>query len=163
MSISVRAAGPHDAAFLAAGNVAMALEAEHKRLDPATVDRGVRAVFDDPSKGRYFVAVRDGRPVGQLMITYEWSDWRNGCFWWMQSVYVLPEARRAGVFRALLGNLEQAAQSDRGVCGIRLYVDRDNDRARETYRRCGLEDAGYAVMEADYSGAVQAAGGNRHA
>jgi GNAT superfamily N-acetyltransferase len=141
----------------------MALEAEHKRLDPTTVAGGVRAVLEDPAKGRYFVAERAGRPVGQLMITCEWSDWRNGCFWWIQSVYVLPAARRAGVFRALFGNLEQAAQSDGGVCGIRLYVERDNERARETYRRCGLGDVGYVVMEVDYSGAVQSAGGTRNA
>ena len=163
MNISVRAARPEDSGFLAAGNVAMALEAEHKRLDPATVDRGVRAVLEDPARGRYYVAEQHGRPVGQLMVTYEWSDWRNGCFWWIQSVYVLPEARRGGVFRALFRNLEYVARSDGGVCGIRLYVDRDNHRARETYRRCGLVDAGYAVMEVDYSGAVQSAGGTRHA
>jgi GNAT superfamily N-acetyltransferase len=163
MSITVRPARLEDAAFLAAGNVAMALEAEHKRLDPATVDRGVRAVLEDRAKGRYLVAEQAGRPVGQLMITYEWSDWRNGCFWWIQSVYVLPEARRAGVFRALFRNLESAAQSEGGICGIRLYADQDNRRALETYRRCGLSDAGYVVMEVDYSGAVQSAGGTRHA
>jgi GNAT superfamily N-acetyltransferase len=163
MSISIRAARTEDAGFLAAGNVAMALESEHKHLDPATVTRGVRAVLDDSAKGRYFLAERDGRPVGQLMVTYEWSDWRNGNFWWIQSVYVLPEARRLGVFRTLFAHLEQLARSDATVCGIRLYVERENTLAQATYRHCGLADAGYVVMEVDYSAAVQAARGNDHA
>ena len=163
MTTRIRAAGIDDTDFLAAGNIAMALEAEHKRLDPAIVARGVRAVLDDPSHGRYFVAERDGRPVGQLMITYEWSDWRNGTFWWIQSVFVTPDARRAGVFRALFRHLESLAEGDRSVCGIRLYVERENERAQATYRRCGLEDGGYRVMEVDYSGAVQPARGANHA
>ena len=163
MSIRIRAARTDDAEFLAAGNVAMAWESEHKQLDPATVIRGVRAVLDDDAKGRYFIAERDGQPVGQLMVTYEWSDWRNGNFWCIQSVYVLPEARRLGVFRALFAHLERLAKADATVCGIRLYVERENDHAQATYRHCGLEDAGYVVMEVDYSGAVQAARGNDHA
>jgi len=163
MTISIRAARSDDADFLAAGNIAMALEAEHKRLEPATVARGVRAVLDDPAHGRYFVAERDSRPVGQLMITYEWSDWRNGRFWWIQSVYVLPQARRGGVFRALFRHLEELAKADPGVCGIRLYVERENARAQATYRHCGLEDAGYVLMEVDYSGAVRTAKGSDHA
>ena len=163
MNLNIRAARIWDAAFLAAGNVAMAFESEHKQLDRATVMRGVQAVLEDPSKGRYFVAERDGHAVGQLMVTYEWSDWRNGNFWWIQSVYVLPEARRLGVFRSLFGHLEQLAKGDPTVCGIRLYVERENARAQATYRHCGLEDAGYVVMEVDYSGAVQAARGNADA
>jgi len=163
MSICIRAARTDDAEFLAAGNVAMAWESEHKQLEPATVTRGVRAVLDDDAKGRYFIAERGGQPVGQLMVTYEWSDWRNGNFWWIQSVYVLPEARRMGVFRSLYAHLEQLAKADATVCGIRLYVERENERAQATYRHCGLEDAGYVVMEVDYSGAVQAARGNDHA
>lgn len=159
MSIAIRRAVPTDADFIARGNVAMALEAEHKRLDPDTVRAGVQAVLDDPGKGRYFVAEADGRVVGQLMITFEWSDWRNGIFWWIQSVYVLPDARRRGVFQALFAHLDCLARADRTVCGIRLYVERENDRAQAAYRRCGMSDAGYDVMEVDYSGAVQAAGG----
>ena len=163
MTLAVRPAVPTDAEFLERGNIAMALEAEHKQLDAAIVRRGVRAVLDDPGKGRYFVAERDGRVVGQLMITYEWSDWRNGTFWWIQSVYVIPSARRAGVFRALFRHLEILAEGDRSVCGIRLYVERENERAQATYRRCGLEDGGYRVMEVDYSGAVRSARGADHA
>jgi ribosomal protein S18 acetylase RimI-like enzyme len=97
------------------------------------------------------------------MFTYEWSDWRNGTFWWIQSVYVVPEARRSGVFRALFRHVEHLAQGDPSVCGIRLYVERENVRAQATYRHCGLHDAGYTVMEVDYSTAAHHTGGNDHA
>lgn len=160
MNPTVRAAIPADADTIAANNVAMALEAEHKLLDAGIARAGARAVFAGAGHGRYFVAEFDGRIVGQLMITYEWSDWRNGVFWWIQSVYVAPAARRQGVFRALYAHVEALAKGDPGVCGMRLYVDRDNRRAQETYRRCGMHDGGYLVMEVDYSGAVQSAGGN---
>ena len=159
MEILIRAAEPDDVPAIVHGNMAMALEAEHKQLDPAIVDRGVRAVFDDPSRGRYFVAEADGRVVGQAMYTTEWSDWRCGDFWWFQSVYVVPEARRLGVFRALYQHVEQLARAEPGVCGLRLYVERGSLRARQTYRRCGMRDAGYVVMEVDMSGAVKSARG----
>ena len=157
MEISVRQAEPRDIPFLVNGNIAMALEAEHKRLDPGTVQRGVRAVFEEPGRGRYFVAEIGGNVVGQAMYTCEWSDWRCGDFWWFQSVYVTPEARRAGVFRALYQHIENLAKADPGVCGLRLYVERDNARAQQTYQRCGMQDAGYVVMEVDMSGAVRSA------
>jgi ribosomal protein S18 acetylase RimI-like enzyme len=163
MDITVRAARPADADAIALGNIAMALETEHKHLDREITGAGVRAVFADGGRGRYFVAERAGRMVGQLMITYEWSDWRNGVFWWIQSVYVDPTARRSGVFRALYEHVERLARASAEVCGIRLYVERENRRAQETYRQCGMHDAGYLVMEVDYSGAVQPAGGDPHA
>jgi len=163
MSITIRPASADDADFLARGNAAMALETEHKRLDPAVVSAGVRAALADPAKGLYFIAERDGQRVGQLMYTYEWSDWRNGMFWWIQSVYVLPEARRGGVFRALFRQVEQLAERDPSVCGIRLYVERENTRAQATYRHCGMHDAGYVVMELDYTSAAAAAEGDHHA
>ena len=163
MNLTIRPATASDANFLARGNAAMALETEHKRLDPSVVDAGVRAALADSSKGRYFIAEVNGARVGQLMFTYEWSDWRNGTFWWIQSVYVLPEARRGGVFRGLFRHVEQLAAQDPSVCGIRLYVERENIRAQATYRHCGLQDAGYAVMEVDYSRAAHAAGGDEHA
>jgi GNAT superfamily N-acetyltransferase len=159
MTIAVRPATPADLDSLVAGNIAMALEAEHKRLDPATVQRGVRAVFDQPSRGRYFVAEIGGNVVGQAMYTCEWSDWRNGNFWWLQSVYVAPVARRTGVFRAIYECIERLARSESDVCGLRLYVEVDNERAQQTYRRCGMVDAGYRVMEMDMSGAVKSARG----
>jgi len=163
MSITIRPAAAADADFLAHGNAAMALETEHKHLDAAVVGAGVRAALADVTKGRYFIAERDGQPVGQMMFTYEWSDWRNGTFWWIQSVYVLPQARRSGVFRALFRHVERLAARDPGVCGIRLYVERENGRAQATYRHCGLTDAGYVVMEVDYTNAAGAAGGDAHA
>jgi GNAT superfamily N-acetyltransferase len=155
MTIAVRPATPADLESLVAGNIAMALEAEHKRLDPAIVQRGVQAVFDQPGRGRYFVAEIGGRVVGQAMYTCEWSDWRNGDFWWLQSVYVAPVARRTGVFRAIYGFIERLAKAEPGVCGLRLYVELDNEKAQQTYRRCGMVDAGYVVMEMDMSGAVK--------
>ncbi len=158
MTTSVRAAEPSDLDTIADFNVAMALEAEHKHLDPDTVRGGVAAALTDPAKGRYFIAERDGRVVGQLMITYEWSDWRNGVFWWIQSVYVHPQARQSGVFTALFRHLESQARSEPGVCGLRLYVEHGNTRAQSTYRHCGMRDAGYRVMEIDYSDAVRPAG-----
>jgi GNAT superfamily N-acetyltransferase len=159
MSITVRPALPSDVETLVAGNVAMALEAEHKHLDPSIVDRGVRAVFEDPARGRYYVAEVGGNVVGQAMCTYEWSDWRNGNFWWLQSVYVAPVARRTGVFREIYRHIEALAKAGPGVCGLRLYVERENERAQRTYTRCGMVDAGYIVMEVDMSGAVKRAQG----
>jgi GNAT superfamily N-acetyltransferase len=160
MTVQTRDAQAHDLDFIAGGNAAMALETEHKRLDPAIVRAGVQAAFDDPGRGRYFVAEIDGKVVGQLMITFEWSDWRNGVFWWIQSVYVAPQARRQGVFRTLYGHVERLAKETPGVCGLRLYVENDNIRAQQTYLGCGMVDAGYLVMETDYSGAVKRAGGH---
>jgi len=156
MNLTIRDAVFEDAGTIAHNNAAMALETEHKLLDPATVRLGVQACIADPAKGAYFVVedAANGTLVGQLMITHEWSDWRNGDFWWIQSVYVAPSARRAGVFRALYAHVEKLARSTRGVCGLRLYVETENTRAQRTYENCGMRDAGYRVMEADYSGAT---------
>lgn len=159
MKATIRAALAHDLDFIANGNEAMALETEHKTLDAATVRKGVQTALENPAHGRYFVAEIDGQVVGQLMITYEWSDWRNAVFWWIQSVYVLPAARRHGVFRALYDHLEALARATPGVCGLRLYVENDNMRAQQTYLGCGMVNAGYLVMETDYSGATTRAGG----
>ncbi len=158
MEITIRDATTADIDSIAANNAAMALETENRLLDPEIVREGVAAALADRSKGRYFVAVADGRVVGQIMHTYEWSDWRNGCFWWLQSVYVAPDARGRGVFRRLFEHLREIARSQPEVCGVRLCVERDNARAQQTYRSCGLVDSGYFVMEDDYSGAVTRAG-----
>ena len=161
MNVRIRDAKPADQEFLAHGNEAMALETEHKRLDPSTIRRGVAAVLEKPAHGRYFVAEDDaGHPIGQLMITYEWSDWRNGQFWWIQSVYVLPPARGQGVFRALYDHVEALTRATPGVIGLRLYVESDNLAAQRTYRRCGMDDAGYRVFEVDNSGAIRRAQGD---
>ena len=159
MNFEIRAARPTDAEAIAANNTALALETEHRRLVPELARAGVAAALANPSRGRYFVAERAGRVLGQIMHTYEWSDWRNGCFWWIQSVYVAEDVRGQGVFRSLFEHLRTLARAEPGVCGIRLYVERDNTRAQRTYLQCGLVDSGYFVMEEDFSGAVTRVGG----
>ena len=146
---TVRAAEPADAPVLADYNCRMAEETEGKRLDPPTVAAGVDGLLSRPEKGRYFVACdpAGGRVVGQLMLTYEWSDWRNGDLWWIQSVYVAPEYRGRGVYRALHEYLEGLAISDPSVVGLRLYVEDRNSRAQATYRAVGMSDAKYRVYE----------------
>jgi GNAT superfamily N-acetyltransferase len=159
-SIRIRDANAGDQEFLARGNEAMALETEHKTLDPQRVRGGVAAALADPAHGRYFIAEDEtGTAVGQLMVTYEWSDWRNGQFWWFQSVYVVPSARRRGVFKALYDHVAALVRANPDVCGLRLYVESDNVTAQRTYARCGMQDAHYRVMEVDYSGALHGAGG----
>lgn len=143
--IHLRDATRADIAFLVECNAAMALETEHKALDREVLSRGVAAVFDDPRRGFYLVAERGGAPAGCLLITYEWSDWRNGDWWWFQSVYVVPAARRSGVFRALHAEVERRARATKGVIGLRLYVERDNLRAQRTYASLGMEEEAYRM------------------
>lgn len=147
MSLHVRVAQRGDIANIAAWNVAMAWETEQKRIDPALLERGVSAVFDEPRRGFYMVAERDGVPVGCLLVTYEWSDWRCGDFWWIQSVYVVAEARRGGVFRSMYEAVEQRARESRAV-GLRLYVETENQRAQGTYAGLGMERCHYFMYEA---------------
>jgi len=155
MDIKIRSATPKDLETIVRYNLALAQESEGKKLDQAVLSAGVAALLADPAKGRYFIAEANGAVVGQTMITFEWSDWRNGLFWWIQSVYVEESARRLGVFRALFDHLRSLADRNPSVCGIRLYVERENARAQRTYERCGLKTTGYQVMEVDYSGAVR--------
>ena len=132
-------------------NVAMAWETEGKALDPHRVRRGVAAVLEEPgSRGCYYVAELSGRPVGQLLITTEWSDWRNGHFWWVQSVYVQPEHRRRGVYRTLHHHVLTEARRRGDVCGLRLYVDRDNRRAQGVYASLDMRRARYDLWEMDF-------------
>jgi len=147
MPIEIRPAAPEDWQTIVDFNCRLADESEGKKLDRAHVEPGVRALLADPRKGRYLVASVDGRIVGQLMHTYEWSDWRNGDIWWLQSVYVEPEFRRGGVFRALFNRLRQDAEADPDVVGLRLYVEEHNHHAHKTYLNLGLAQAGYVVME----------------
>ncbi len=147
MPLSIRRAGPADAAVIVEFNRLLAAESEGKTLDPAVLAPGVAAVLADPRKGAYFLAEEDDVPAGQIMYTTEWSDWRNGWFWWIQSVYVRREARRRGIFRALFEHISQAARADAEVIGLRLYVERENHAAWETYRRMGMEAVGYVVFE----------------
>lgn len=147
---TIRRAAAADAEVIAANNRAMALETEGKALDPVVSQRGVAAALADPRKGFYLLAERAGRVVGQLMVTYEWSDWRDGTFWWIQSVYVAPEARRSGVYRVLYDHLLAVARGSAGVCGIRLYVESANARAQETYAALGMQRAHYEIFEVDF-------------
>ncbi|HET7266588.1 MAG TPA: GNAT family N-acetyltransferase [Oleiagrimonas sp.] len=142
----VRAASAADVSNLAAWNAAMAVETEDKPLDTATLEAGVRGVFDDAARGFYLIAELDGEAVGGLLVTYEWSDWRNGSFWWIQSVYVAREARRRGVFRALHAAVEQRARAA-GAVGVRLYVELENTRAQQTYASLGMERCHYHMYE----------------
>jgi GNAT superfamily N-acetyltransferase len=145
--IRIRAAVPGDAAVISEFNIRLALETEDLRLDPATISAGVAGVLEDSSKGLYFVAEVGGEIAGQVMITYEWSDWRNGNIWWLQSVYVKSEFRRLGVFRSLFEHLRVLASEDPGVFGLRLYMHGDNARARQAYERFGMKTTHYEVME----------------
>jgi len=151
----IRPAHAADAALLAEWAAAMAQETEHKTLDPHTVQAGVAAGIADPAKARYFIAMHDasiagaevlGIPVGTLMLTTEWSDWRNGDWWWIQSVYVPPAHRRKGVFAALYRHVEGLARQAPGVVGLRLYVERDNANAQRTYESLGMQDEGYRIF-----------------
>ncbi len=130
----------------------MASETEGRPLDATTIRRGVTAVLEDRSRGRYWVAETGGKIIGQLMVTYEWSDWRNGVLWWIQSVYVDPVYRRRGVFSALYRHVESLALSAPDVCGLRLYVERENRRAQKTYQALGMVKSKYLVMEAMFDG-----------
>src|SRR5262245_19088257 len=147
MTIVVRLATPADLECVCDFNRRLATESEGKTLDPALLQVGVKAVLADAAKGLYFLAEEGGSVLGQVGLTYEWSDWRNGWFWWIQSVYVRPEARRRGVFRLLFQHVQQAAENDPEVIGIRLYVERENHAAHGTYQAMGLEWTTYQVME----------------
>lgn len=148
MSLQIRAASPDDLPTLVDYACAMAWETERKRLQPEVVQAGIAAVFARPDRGRYLVATRADGVVGALMLTYEWSDWRCADWWWIQSVYVTPSARRSGVFRALYRHVaaEAAAQGE-SVCGLRLYVEHDNLDAQATYASLGMQHSQYELFE----------------
>jgi GNAT superfamily N-acetyltransferase len=145
--VSFRDATAHDAATIVDFQLAMARETEDVSLDRVICARGVQAVFDNPSRGRYFVAEKDGRVVASLLITYEWSDWRNGVVWWIQSVYVRPEVRKQRIYAGLYEHVKRIAFADVSVKGIRLYVDRRNTTAQDVYRRLGMDGDHYIVFE----------------
>jgi len=147
MTIEVRRATAADLDCVCEFNRLLALETEGKNLEPELLRSGATALLADAAKGHYFLAHEDGRVLGQTGLSYEWSDWRNGWFWWLQSVYVRPEARRRGVFRLLFESIRQAARLDPQVIGVRLYVEANNTRAQTTYRKMGLEPTTYQVME----------------
>jgi ribosomal protein S18 acetylase RimI-like enzyme len=143
----LRRATGDDAAVLVEFNSAMALETEGKRLLPEVIGAGVRSLLERPASGFYLIAETDAGVIGSLLITKEWSDWRNGDFWWIQSVYVRPEWRRKGVYKKLYRHVQELAAQDPKVCGFRLYVERENSRAQETYRALGMKETHYRVFE----------------
>jgi ribosomal protein S18 acetylase RimI-like enzyme len=150
-NIRIRRATKKDAAVLAGFNRAMAFETEGRKLSPAVLSKGVRSLLQNHNDGFYLVAEIGRKIVGSLMITYEWSDWRNGAFWWLQSVYVLPAFRRKGVYLALHETVKSMAKNGRPkVCGIRLYVDGRNASAQATYKKMGMKVTGYLIFEEEF-------------
>jgi len=145
--MKIRIADANDVGSLVEFNQAMAYETEGKTLDSSVLGSGVRAVFDDARRGFYVVCESEDQIIGGLMITYEWSDWRNGWFWWIQSVYVLPEFRGQGVYKRLYGFVRDAASKRGDVCGFRLYVEKENVVAQTSYENLGMERTYYLMYE----------------
>lgn len=147
MGIQIRRGEPRDTAVLAGFNIAMAEETENLKLLPEVITAGVEAILTDAGRGFYLVAENEGQIAGALMVTSEWSDWRNGFFWWIQSVYVRPEFRRHGIYRSLHEHLRELARTEPNICGLRLYVERENERAQATYSRLGMHETHYLLYE----------------
>ena len=145
--IEIRQAVSADVETLVDFNIALCRETEDRDLDRVTVSEGVRRFVSEPARGRYFVALIACEVVGQTAHTFEWSDWRNGQIWWIQSVYVHPRHRGRGVFRALFQHIRDQGEKDAECCGIRLYMERENDNARKSYQRLGFSGTGYEVLE----------------
>ena len=148
--LGVRRATLQDLDILVEFNSALALESEGKTLDQQRLREGVAPLFDGDDRGFYLVAEAQGRVVGQLLATYEWSDWRNAFFWWIQSVYVASEWRRRGVYRGLHAYVLDEARLRGDVCGVRLYVDRDNHVAQQVYSSLGMGRSHYDMFEVDF-------------
>ncbi|TXH71951.1 MAG: GNAT family N-acetyltransferase [Thiothrix sp.] len=147
MQLTIRPAALEDAALIAEFNQNMALETEDKELIPELILAGVTSLLNNPAYGFYLVAEREGRVVASLMITSEWSDWRNGVFWWIQSVYVHPQFRRQGIYRKLYARVKALAAEQGNVCGFRLYVEKDNQQAQQTYHDLGMQLTDYLIYE----------------
>ncbi len=143
----IRIATKSDVTDLVSFNQAMALETEGKQLEDAVLLKGVSAVFEDAKKGFYLVAEENGRIIGGLMVTTEWSDWRNGWFWWIQSVFIRPEGRGQGIYRRLYQHVKDMATGDGNVCGFRLYVENENKNAQAVYEKLGMEKTYYLMYE----------------
>ena len=147
MEILIREANSTDANKIVEFQMAMALETESLKLDRDILTLGVNAVLDDPSKASYFIAEEDGKSVGMLMITPEWSDWRNGWVWWIQSVYTMPEFRKRGVYKLLYEHIKSLVAASADIRGIRLYVDNRNTTAQNVYTALGMNGDHYSTYE----------------
>ena len=143
----VREATTKDARAIAEFQLKMALETENIQLDKNTVDLGVQAVFNDPSKGTYYVAEKEGNVITSLLTTFEWSDWRNGTVLWIQSVFVLPEFRGNGVYKKMYRHIQKLVEQDNRLKGIRLYVDQSNLRAQQVYSKLNMSAEHYQLFE----------------
>lgn len=145
--MKIRLARKEDATAMVEFNQAMALETEGKTLDSQILTSGVESVFHDDKKGFYVVAEDEGKIAGGLMITFEWSDWRDGWFWWIQSVYILPEYRGRRIYSLLYQFVKDEANKQGDVCGFRLYVEKENTRAQKVYEKLGMEETHYLMYE----------------
>lgn len=148
--LRIRAARPEDVETLVRFQEAMAAETEDKGLDPNRLSDGVAYLIDHPSEGFYLIAERDGTSAGSLMVTFEWSDWRNGRFWWIQSVFVDEAHRRQGIYTALHQAIREKALADPQGCGIRLYVEQENVGAQATYAHLGMAETHYRLYEEEF-------------
>ena len=146
---NIRYSNKDDISTIVNFNSAMAMETEKKKLDSNTVHKGVESVLKNKEYGFYLLAESDGVPVGQLMVTKEWSDWRNGEFWWIQSVYVYPDHRKNNVYKKLYAEVIKSAKESDKVCGIRLYVDKNNTKAQKVYSKLGMKESNYLLFEED--------------
>ena len=149
--IIIRIANRDDINTIVNFNSAMAMETEHKSLDTDTVYKGVLELLNNSEHGFYLIAESDSIPVGQLMITKEWSDWRNGDFWWIQSVYIQPVYRKNNIYRKLYDKANKLAKESEDVYGIRLYVDKDNKIAQKVYSNLGMTETDYLLYEKEFA------------
>ena len=147
MPVVIRSARPADAPVIAEFNCRLARESEGTELEPPVVAEGVAALLADPGKGNYFVACDGEEILGQLAITFEWSDWRNGWFWWIQSVYILPKYRGKSIYSQLYDFVKRQASMQGNVCGFRLYVEKENEHAQAVYKKLGMEETYYLMFE----------------
>lgn len=147
--MNIRKALNKDIDVIARYNYNLAYETENKILDMNILTKGVEAIIKDENKGIYHVCEINGEVVGQIMYTFEWSDWRNGTFLWIQSVYVNKEFREMGVFKALYKFIRDIADNDNNICGIRLYVEKENTIAKKTYKNIGMKECNYYIYEYD--------------
>ncbi len=151
--IIIRNVNKNDISIIEKFNSARAMETENKQIDLVTVQKGVETALNNRELGFYLIAESDGIPVGQLMVTKEWTDWRSGEFWWIQSVYIHPDYRNNNVFRKLYTEVISLAKESGKVCGIRLYVDKNNTKAQNVYSKLGMIESNYLLFEEDWSDA----------
>ena len=146
MNFTIRPATIEDTETIVRFNIEMALESENLRLDTEKVRRGVEKPLADPSLGRYYLAYRGDEILGQIQVTLEWSDWNNAEYWWIQNVYVVPSARRQGIYRALHNYVKNLAEAA-GACRLQLYVDAENVAAQAVYKKLNMTQSHYLIFE----------------